>query len=884
MSPSLPLRFAFTGVWILFAGPSLQAEDAQLTYERDVRPIFKAHCFHCHGEGEELSGGLDLRLRRLIAKGGDSGPAIDEQDIEQSPLLTRLLDGDMPPEDAVIRPTDAEIEQVRRWVLTGGNTSRDEPADLDPSNYITEEERSFWAFQPIERPPIPNKSVPSDSIRGEEVNGLARTPVDRFVARRLRQQGLEFSQHASPSTLIRRAYFDLLGLPPNESEIAAFVADGTPDAYERLIERLLSSPRYGEQWGRHWLDVVGYADSEGYTEDDVVRPYAYKYRDYVIDALNADKSYAEFVVEQLAGDELIEPPFENLNDEQISQLVATGFLRMAPDGTGGSVDQPTARKAVMSKTIEIVSTSLLGLTVGCAECHNHRYDPISQEDYYALRAVFEPALDSKNWLAPSKRRVSLYTDADRAKAAKIEAEAKEILDERAAKQKEFIEATFEKELAKLPEELQEPVALARNTPDKERTDEQKRLLREHPSVNVSAGSLYLYDKKAADALKEMADRAEAIRKQKPKEEFVRATWEAPSQELPKTFVFHRGDHDQLRQEVKPRELTVLTSFRSVELPTDDDELTTSGRRLAYARWLTSGDHPLLARVIVNRIWLNHFGQGLVPSPGDFGALGERPSHPELLDWLACELVDHNWSIKHIHRLIMRSTTYRQASTRRATAEQIDSNNQLYWRMPVRRLSAENIRDAMLAVSGELNCKAGGPAAPVMADRVGQFVVGKENLNAGRPGAVIPMNGEELRRSVYIESRRSRPLSVLAPFDLPRMEPNCTARASSTVSPQSLMMMNSDFVLQRARSFAARVQHEAGEGLGDQIAWAWYSAMGRPPTFNEVADASAFLLNQAAVFEDQPKTDKSAAADSPQLRALSSLCHALLSSNAFLYVD
>jgi hypothetical protein len=559
---------------------------------------------------------------------------------------------------------------------------------------------------------------------------------------------------------------------------------------------------------------------------------------------------------------------------------------MAPDGTGvGGVDQNLARNDVMAKTIEIVSTSLLGLTVGCAQCHNHRYDPISHEDYHAIRAIFEPALDWKNWLVPAKRQISLYTDADRAKSAEIEAEALKLLDERTKKQNEYIEATFRRELAKLQESLHESITKARHTPEKNRTAEQNKLLKEHPSVNVTASSLYLYDKKAADELKKMADKANAIRQTKPKEEFVRAVWEPAGKALPTTFLFHRGDPEQPKQAIAPRELTVLTSAKSAALPMNDETLPTSGRRLAYAKWLTSGEHPLTARVIVNRIWLNHFGRGLVATPGDFGALGVEPTHPELLDWLASEFVASGWSVKELHRLIMNSTTYRQASLHHSAGDAVDADNLLYWRMAVRRLEAEAIRDTTLAISGELNNRAFGPAVPVMADTVGQWVIGQENLNAGRPGAVIPMKGEDLRRSIYIESRRSRPLSVMDPFDLPRMEPNCTSRSSSTVSPQSLMLMNSEFVLTRAKQFAERVRQEAGEDVAAQIKFAWQLAFAATPHDDELAEAVSFVQEQTQHFaaNPPPETKDKQNAD-PAGEALASFCHALLSSNRFLYID
>ncbi|MBP89919.1 MAG: hypothetical protein CMJ64_24965 [Planctomycetaceae bacterium] len=847
-----------------------------ITYEKHVRPILKAHCFHCHGEGGELEGGLDVRLRRLIGKGGESGTAVVPGKPAESLLLERVKNSEMPPEEVKLRPTEAEVATIEQWIASGAKAKFAEPEDVDPDNYITEEERSFWAFQPV------NAHAPPAVKQAERT----RTPIDRFLLAKLEANELSFSADADKRTLGRRVYFDLVGLPPTPAEVSDFVNDVSPAAYERLLERVLKSPHYGERWGRHWLDVAGYADSEGYTEDDPIRPWAYKYRDYVIQAFNNDKPFDQFIIEQLAGDELLTPPFKNLTAEQTEKLVATGFLRMAPDGTGtGGVEQSIARNEVVAKTIQIVSTSLLGLTVSCAQCHDHRYDPISQADYYAMRAFFEPSLDWKNWLTPQKRRVSLYTDADRAKSAEIEEEAKKLLAERTKKQTELIQATFERELAKLQEHLREPIRKARETPEKERTAEQKKLLKENPSTNVSAGSLYLYDSKAAAELKKMQEKADAVRATKPKEEFVRAVWEVTGKELPKTVLFHRGDHEQPKQELPPRELTVLTSLKPVEFPVNDEALPTSGRRLAYAKWLTSGEHPLAARVIVNRIWLNHFGRGLVPTPGDFGALGVEPTHPELLDWLANEFVASGWSVKHLHRLIMTSTAYRQSSLRRPEGDAVDADNLLYWRMPIRRLEAEVLRDTALAVSGELNLKPFGTAVPVMADRVGRFVIGKENLNAGRPGAVVPMKGEDFRRSVYIQARRSRPLSVMAPFDLPRMEPNCTSRNASTVAPQSLMLMNSQFATTRANEFARRVQSDVGDDTARQIQLAWQLAFASEPSEQELTEAVSFVEAQKKHFAANPAPEaKDKKKVLPQHEALTSFCHALLSSNRFLYVD
>ncbi|MCH7686555.1 MAG: DUF1549 domain-containing protein, partial [Planctomycetes bacterium] len=379
--------------------------EKKLTFERDIRKILKTHCFQCHGEKQEPEGELDLRLRRLIVKGGESGPALVAGNLKESLIYQRILDGEMPPGD--MKVSKAELAVIKRWISSGAKTARPEPESISPGILITEEDRSFWSFQPIRRPPVPRVKH-AESVRN---------PVDAFLLERLEERGFTFSPEADKQTLIRRATFDLLGLPPTPGEVEQFLADDSQHAYDRLIERLLKSPHYGERWGRHWLDVAGYADSEGYTNEDPVRNDAYKYRDYVIRSLNADKPFDQFIQEQLAGDEMVDYPYNNLSADEVEKLVATGFLRTSPDGTGvGSVDQKTARNQVMADTIQIVSSSLLGLTVNCAQCHDHRYDPIQQSDYYRLRAIFEPAYDWKNWRTPAGRRISLYTDADREKS------------------------------------------------------------------------------------------------------------------------------------------------------------------------------------------------------------------------------------------------------------------------------------------------------------------------------------------------------------------------------------------------------------------------------------------------------------------------------------
>ena len=870
---------------VAWSATALRAADAvpegPVTYERHVRPILKTHCLQCHGEESKREGKLDLRLRRLMADGGESGPAFVAGKPQESLLIKRLRDGEMPPNGKVL--SAREIDIIERWIAAGAPTAKDEPADVAAVHDITDEEKGFWSFQPIQRPSIPAVAQ-TDRVR---------SPIDAFVLQKLQDKGLSISADAERLTFIRRVTFDLHGLPPTPADVDEFLQDPAPDACERLIDRLMASPHYGERWGRHWLDLAGYADSDGYTEADPVRKYSYKYRDWVVRAMNADMPFNQFVLEQLAGDELVPLPHANLSVEHQDLLIATGFLRTVADGTGQGADPKVARNAVVAETVKVVSTSLLGLTVGCAECHNHRYDPIPQTDYYRMRAIFEPALNWKEWRTPAQRLITLYTDADRAKAAEVEAEAAKILEERKKKLDGFIEQIFERELAKVPEEHRERVKAARTTPPKERTAEQVALLKEYPSADPQPGQIDLYDHKAAQELKKDDERAAEVRKRKPVEDFISVLNEIPGQ-IPATVLFYRGDPDQPKQAVSPGELSVL-DWLGTAIPDKIEGLPTTGRRTAYARHLTSGRHPLVARVFVNHQWMNHFGRGIVPTAGDLGVLGERPTHPELLDWLASEFSGtagdsqatvNPWSIKRLHRLMTTSTAYRQASAHTSQGDALDPDNRLLSRMSVRRLTAESVRDAILVVNGTINHKLGGPAVPVMLDEDGQVVVGIENLNGeNRPGPIIPLNGEEYRRSVYVQVRRSRPLAVLDTFDLPTLDPNCTVRTSSTVAPQSLLLMNSDFVLGAARQLTERLNSAVGADPNERIRLAWRLLFGRLPTDGEQQSASQFVIDELARLTTAAEaiTDPKQKPD-PHQWAWTAFCQALLGSNEFLYVD
>ncbi|WP_206291677.1 DUF1549 domain-containing protein [Humisphaera borealis] len=889
-----------TLIVLLLASPGVGAASgkgaarADVLFERDIRPIFKTHCFHCHGEDGQLKAGLDLRLQRLALQGGKHGSAIVPGKPAESLLVQKLREGEMPPEEKP-RLTPQQIELIARWVEQGARVARPEPQAISEDHLITDEERNYWAFQPLVARQVP-------AVRGVY---RVRTPIDAFVLAKLEEKGLTFSPDTDRPTLIRRATFDLTGLPPTPAEVKAFVADTSADAFEHVIDRLLASPRYGERWGRHWLDVAGYADSDGYNEVDTERKFAWRYRDYVIKSIQADMPFDQFIVEQLAGDELVKPPYEDLSPADVEKLTATGFLRMAPDGSAvaPAADKKAVLNQVIADEIKVVSTALLGLTVGCAQCHDHRYDPIPQVDYFRFRAIFEPAYDAKSWRLPQQRLIPLLSDADRQRGKDIEAQAAKLDSERKKWEDELVEAEFQKQLASIAENLREPLTKAFKTPVAKRTAAQTKLLKAHPNANIEFGNLASANGKLRDEQKKRLDAAADLRATKPSEEFVAALTEVPGN-LPPTHVFNRGDCDQPKQAVTPAELRILGSPSVVAIPEKDKTIPTSGRRLAYARWLTSGKHPLVGRVLVNRFWMHHLGRGIVASPGDFGTLGERPTHPELLDWLAADFTANGWQLKRLHKQIMLSTVYRQSARHDAAQDAIDPDNKLLGHWSLRRLDAEQFRDAVLMSSGKLNEKMFGPPVPVMNDPFGQVVIGKENLSAGRPGPVLPMNGEDFRRSVYVQFRRSRPLSLLATFDSPSMEPNCEARKASTVAPQSLLLMNNEFVIDRSVELAERVRAEAGPDAVAQAKRAWQLAIGNEPGDADVEDLRRYLAEQTARFEarkpsarTQPATQPVAKAagaktapatkpsmSEPSMQALGTLGQALWSSNAFLYID
>ena len=870
--------------------PTVKLDSGQSAtyFESHIRPIFREHCFDCHGATEELSGGMDLRLVRFLIAGGDSGPAIVPGDADASYLLELVSSGEMPPGEVDL-PAE-EVQLIQQWLAAGAATLRPEPETIGPGVPLSIEDRSYWAYQPIVATALPPADLTADqpgeaSVRTE----MARTPIDRWIQAAM-PEGLTFAPEASRQTLIKRAYYNLTGLPPTADEQQHWLEHSSPMWFDEMLETLLASPSYGERWARHWLDVAGYADSAGYTSDDVPRPWAWKYRDYVVRSLSADKALDRFITEQLAGDELAGPQQGDWTAEQIELLTATGFLRMAADGTGSGDNSPEARNKVIADSMKIIGTALLGSSLHCAQCHDHRYDPISLADYTAIRSVFEPALDWQQWRTPAERLISLSTEAERQQAAQIESQVQEIAKQRQIKQDQYMAEALEQELLKHDELLRESLRAAYLAPEAQRTAEQQTLLKTYPSVNISPGVLYQYLPAAAEELKKFDTQIDDLRSTKPVEEFISALTE-PVGHAPLARLFYRGDFQQPREEIVPAGLSVLAAEGArAEFAVDDTSPSSTGRRLALARWLTDGNNPLVARVLVNRVWMHHFGRGIVATPGEFGRLGSLPTHPELLDWLAADLMEHGWSLKHLQRQIMRSTVWRQASQASVEQRALDPDNLFYSRKPLQRMDAEVIRDTMLAAVGRLDASLFGPPLAIKEDDTGQVIV----------------DGSQTRRSLYIRARRTQPVAMLQAFDAPVMDINCEYRPTSTVATQSLIMLNGEFCLEQAAHLAElvvsqvsalpSVDSDAVESNGNETNLleanatvllpaaerAWQLALCRAPQPEELAAAKRFILAQLAELSREPRGV--AEGRTAERQVLVNLCHTLLNTNEFLIID
>jgi hypothetical protein len=736
----------------------------------------------------------------------------------------------------------------------------------------TSADRSHWAFRPPELPAVP-------SVREAS---WVRTPVDAFILARLEKEGLRPASPADRATLLRRVTLDLTGLPPTPLELEAFLSDPRPDAYERVVERLLVSVHYGEEWGRHWLDLVRYAESNGY-ELDAERPNAWRYRDYVIRAFNEDKPYDRFVVEQLAGDLLArgEEP-----REVPDLLVATGFNRCGPIHlVSGNTDPAINRQEVLTEMTGAVGSTFMGLTIGCARCHDHKFDPISQGDYYRLQAFFASA---------EPKEVDL---ADPNESAAREQRLKEVNARLGPLRKQVaeIDAPYRRRLTEAKRAKLEPKYVAALSVEaKQRTPAQVKLAADAATLlKVSwdeiLEALTPADRDRRDALRSKIHALEAQLPPAP----ARAWSIADRAKETPTHVLKRGDPKQPGAIVEPALLRILNPGTSETGTTARGDAGSARRnRLDLAHGLIRPDHPLTARVLVNRLWQHHFGRGLVATPNDWGLRGEPPTHPELLDWLACEFVRRGWSIKEMHRLMVLSSTYEQTSqvAPDGLARRRDPENRLFARMNRRRLEAEALRDNVLAVAGAINSKLGGPMIRTPLEQEVYDLIFTE----GEPDGlwpVTPDTREHTRRSIYLFNKRNVRLPLFEAFDQPDTLTSCPMRAVSTFAPQALILLNGAFIHAQSRAFAAQLLQESRTDCGRQVEQAYLRALCRRPRPGEVEAARTFLASQSELLRDRLRSREPVALptevpegiDPADAAALVDFCLALFNRNEFLYV-
>ncbi len=708
-----------------------------------------------------------------------------------------------------------------------------------------------WALRTPQRPATP-------SVR----NGAwVRNPVDAFILAKLEAAGIAPSPEADPVTLVRRVTFDLTGLPPTPQEVEEFVTayGAKPQAaYEELVDRLLASPRYGERWAMFWLDLVRFAETDGFKADDL-RPDAWRYRDYVIRSLNADKPYDRFVREQVAGDELY--------PDDADALIATGFLRHYPDEYN-AVNLEQRRQEILNDITDTTGQVFLGLTLGCARCHDHKFDPITQKDYYRFQAFFA-AFWPENAPLGSPEQLAEY----RRKTERWQAETAEL-----RKKIEELEAPQRKQLAakkrmRFVEEYQKLL----DTPEAERSPLQQQLwLMISRQCDVDG-------KEAAKAMKpevkqqwdELNSRMAELNRLKPSPPATVLAMTDVGAVAPPTHLLKRGEWRLKDREVVPGYLSAIDG-RDADVPPPAEGAKTTGRRAELAKWLTDAKNPLTARLMVNRLWQHHFGQGIVATSGDFGVQGEPPTHPELLDWLAVQFVEGGWSLKAMHRLMVTSAAYRQASVGRGRESvSADPDNKLLWRMNRRRLEGEALRDAILAVSGKLSERGGGPSAyPELPPELGV-------PRGGWP--VSPDTADRNRRSVYVFAKRNLRFPLFSAFDAPDGNETCSRRFATTTAPQALMLLNDKLILEDARAFAGRVLAEAGAEPDPVVSRAFSLALGRSPAVAERKALEEFLSRQAEPARG-PATQSPDGPDPAFRAAVADLCHALLNLNEFLYVD
>jgi mono/diheme cytochrome c family protein len=825
----------FSFVW----GYSLQPPQAATdTFTEKVLPIFTRNCLACHGTKIQR-GRLDLRNQSAILRGGSRGPVIIAGNAEKSLLyqfITHKQEPGMPL--GMDKLPEAEIAIIADWInqlAPSPAASTTEGTAIRPQGTpITDKDKQFWSFRKlaVSKPPaVKNRA-------------WVRNPIDAFVLEKLEANGLTPAPPAAPRVLLRRAYLDLTGLPPSPEAVEAFAKNPSEAAYQGVIEKLLTSPHYGERWGRHWLDLARYADSGGY-EFDVDRPNAWRYRDYVIKAFNDDEPYDQFIREQLANDQL--------HPDSTEALIPTGFCRNGP-----TVDNASNEETRMDELDDMVTTTsavFLGLTVGCARCHDHKYDPLPQRDYYRMQAVFFPFQKADKPFA-----TQADIEARKLRNKEIDAQAKPYWDQVVAIEKPARERLLAEKVDFHVRLTEGSTGFGKLTREEYRAETARRFAKD---VQVQIEEIdALLTAEQIQAREKLRNEIAKIDRQRPQP--LPAVMGITDKKDPgKAYLLKRGDWRTKGEEVQPGFPAILAGGA---------DIAPANRRRQLAEWIASRENPLTPRVAVNRIWQYHFGKGIVKTPSDFGATGDRPSHPELLDWLAGEFLKRGWSWKAMHRLILTSNTYRQASRFDQVAAAKDTDNRLLWRMNPHRLEAELLRDSILTVSGKLNPAMGGPG---IYPRISPDII-----NTGsRPRWPLDAkdNSETWRRSIYIYVKRSVLVPLMEVFDCPVTTVSQPVRAVSTVSPQALALMNNDFVLQQAGYFAERIKREAGVEANGQITRAFKIALNRLPTADEVRWSQQFIQSQTAGYKD--RGDEKA-----QESAMRDFCHAIINLNEFLYVD
>lgn len=804
---------ALLGVVVNDRAAALAPEELEF-FESKVRPLLVERCYKCHSEDKETEGDLALDTRRGWQTGGRSGPAIVPGKPEESLLIGSLTHENrelkMPPKKK-LRPD--EIEILKRWVAMGAPDPREggTPVRTEAKPDLSHA-KTFWAFQPVVRPVAPTVSQKE----------WVQTPVDAFILAGLEPQGLPPSPRADRRTLLRRLFYDLTGLPPSAEEQTQFLADESPDAYRHLVERLLASPRYGERWGRHWLDIARYSDANG-MDENTAYAQAYRYRNYVIEAFKHDKPFDQFIREQIAGDLLPESGSARAREEQ---LVATGFLVIGPKFLAED-DPVKLQMDVIDEQVDTIGRAFLGMTLGCARCHDHKLDPISTADYYALAGIFKSTKTME-----SLNVVSRWNERPLGSPGEFEAWKRHSNKTRELETK--LRATREAASKALPEEHR-----SRPAAEKEK----------------------LFPEDVRQTLQSLTAAHQELLQMAPQLDFAMAVEEAKPEDV---RIHYRGNHMTQGPVVARGIPEVFRGTGERAIP------ATQSGRLELAEWLASSRNPLTARVFVNRVWQWHFGKGIVRSPDYFGKLGELPTHPELLDWLADEFMRSGWSVKHLHRLILLSATWQMSDRADSRVIAADPENRLWSRMPRRRLEAEAIRDSLLWVAGELQVQADGPPLPMKShDRVS---------TVGRPVDVTLYDRPV--RSVYLPVVRSEVYAPLAAFDFPDPTGVAGSRDATLVPAQALFFMNDRLVAQNTLATARRVLQPTPGDDAERVRRLFALVLARPAREDEVRATLAFLGEHEARW----RAEKPQQAEEARLRAWQAVCRALVSSNEFVFVN